>query len=131
MALARTSTALMDTVVLVNSNADTVSNALSIANSYSTTVFLELANGATGPTVPAYIGIQLAVDEDNDSNISSNGHWYNYGGGLTAGTGVNGLQSWVVEVPSSATWIRVYAGGNTGNGANVNAEAWVTVTTSM
>ena len=76
-------------------------------------LYLRLTNGATGPTVPADIQIEVSTDASS---------WYNFGGLLVGGTNNNQVVEWGgIELPDSTRFVRITAGNNTAQNVTLDA----------
>lgn len=89
-------------------------------------VALKVTNGATGPTATASVALNLGVDEDNDGSADT---WYSWGGKFAIGTGNDGTQSWVVEIPMGAEWLQAVVDDHTDQAVTV--EAWLVKVTAL
>lgn len=92
---------------------DTVATGVDLTAVYAAAYLLKLTNGATGPTVPAQIQVQVSAD---------NSTWYNHGGPLVGSTVNSAVSSWVVELPPSALYARTVSGSNTGQNVTLNTD---------
>ena len=91
---------------------NTTSASEDVRTNYGGTVTLSLTNGATGPTVPAFIRLEISYD---------NSAWYNWTGDLTAGVANSTTYTWTFAKPIGTMYVRAVAGGNTGQDVTANA----------
>ena len=98
---------------LTAGGADTVATGVDLTTVYAAAYLIKLTNGATGPTVPAQVQVQVSADNSN---------WYNHGGPLVGSTANSAVTSWVVELPPSALYARTTSGSNTGQVVSLNTE---------
>lgn len=68
------------------------------------TAFINLLNGATGPTVAAQVQPQVSWDGAT---------FFGFGGALVGGVANNGSYDSVVEFPIEASYVRFVSGSNT------------------
>lgn len=81
---------------------------------------LSITNGGTGPTVPAYIRLEISYDNSN---------WSSWTGNLTAGVASGATYSWTFPLPIGVMYVRAAGGGNTGQ--NVTADADISEVTAL
>lgn len=102
----------------------TESSYVDLTGSYSATAFFSLTNGATGPTDAARISVQIGVDEDNSGSADAA---YDFSGWYRVGTTANATNTWSVDIPAGAEYVKFYVFEHTGQ--DVTADAWVVKTT--
>jgi hypothetical protein len=114
MALTKARTSLYSAQTLTAGAADTTSSAVDISAAYAGLLNITLTNGATGPTVPAQVRVQVANDT---------------GGTLwtdlctLVGSVTNSAVSYFsVELPQAAQAFRTIAGSNTAQNVTLNAD---------
>jgi len=89
--------------VLVSSWAD-------LSGNYGASIGAKIKNGATGPTLPAMIQLEVA----NDYNGGAPSNPIKFGGELTGNTTNSGTYSWGNDIPMAWQAARVLVGSNTG-----------------
>jgi hypothetical protein len=125
MALTRTTVSLLNTVTLTAGAADTYAE-VDMSSYYDTILHVIQSTGGTAPTLTSRVTPLLGFDTNGDGSADV---WACYGGSLSNVIHANGGVSYNVRLPRAAKWLRVYAGGNTGQ--NCTVEAWLTVTTGF
>lgn len=115
MALTKARTSIWSAQSLTAGGADTTSATQTITDSYRTVVDIKLTNGATGPTVPAQVQVEVAAD-------SAGTLFVKYGGPLVGDTANSAVRSWSVELPDACGGFRLVAGSNTGQAVTVDAD---------
>lgn len=114
MATTKNLTAIWSSQTLTAGSGDTTSSAVTLDDGYGAALGIKLTNGATGPTVPAQVQIQVSQD---------NSEWYNFGPPLVGVTDNNGVESWGgIEIPMGVEYVRLVAGSNTGQSVTVDAD---------
>lgn len=106
MALTKSRTSLNSGTVMTAGAGNVTSATTDVTASYETTVDIKLTNGATGPSVPAQVQVQVAADSGGTLFVD-------YGGPLVGGTSNNGVSSWSVLLPMSVAAFRIVSGSNT------------------
>lgn len=81
---------------------------------------LSITNGGTGPTVPAYIRLEISYD---------NSTWTNWTGNLTAGVASGVTYPWTFPLPIGVMYVRAAGGGNTAQ--DVTANAFISEVTAL
>lgn len=76
-------------------------------------VYGKITNGATGPTLPARVSLQISRDGTND--------FIDTGLGCTGGTANNGTFDFAIQVPIEAAYWRLSITGNTGQSVTISA----------
>ena len=114
MAITQTNTVIHDNATLTASAADTTATAQDMSGTEGGSLFIKLTNGATGPTVPAQVQIQVSGDNSN---------FYNFGGALIGGTANNGVSQWGgIDIPKGNKYVRTVSGSNTGQNVTLRVE---------
>jgi len=113
MAASKSNTVVRNNVTMTSGAADSNSTSTDLRTSYGGEALIKLTNGATGPTVPAQVQIQLSNDDSN---------YYNYGGALIGSTSNNGVASWAIDIPIGTMYIRFVSGSNTGQDVTLRVE---------
>jgi hypothetical protein len=113
MAATKANSANSNAVTLTASAGDTTSSAVDLTTTYSASLGIKITNGATGPTVPAQVIVQVSYD---------NSKWYNLGGALVASTANSAVTSWVVNLPDSVQRVRTVSGSNTGQNVTLDVD---------
>lgn len=94
--------------------ATTTSTAVDISTGYGGEVYVKITNGATGPTVAAYVYIEASAD---------NSKWYRYGGTFVQGTTTNSdVQSNTTPLDPGLKYVRLVCTGNTGQPVTLDAD---------
>lgn len=120
MATTKTRTSIWSAQTLTAGAANTTSSAVDISTGYGAALTIKLTNGATGPTVPAQV--QVEVSNDNSGFMK-------FGGPLVATTTNSDVSSWGVEIPIGYKYVRLVAGSNTAQ--NVTADADISNVTAI
>lgn len=115
MAATKARTSIWSAQTLTAGAGNTTSSAVDLSTGYGAQIDIQLTNGATGPTVPAQVQIQVAADTGGTLFV-------NYGGPLVGGTANNGVSSWSVELPIGVNRFKLVAGSNTGQNVTVDAD---------
>jgi len=114
MPTTKTTTVLFNDVTLTAGAADTVSSVLDLTDGYGASLSVKLTNGATGPTNPAQVQVEVSNDQTN---------WYKLGPPLIGNTDNNGVMSvGDVLIPAGTQYLRLVAGSNTDQDVVVRAE---------
>lgn len=108
---------VFDGVTLTAGAAATVTEVVACDTADGIVLAAKLTNGATGPTVPASVGVE----------VSPNGtDWYSCGDTITGSTEADGVVSGIVELPAQGfRHVRVTAGGNTDENVTVDAHLMI------
>ncbi len=112
----RTSVASGVTMTAGAGNVSTVGPDLSTA--YGAQLDIKITNGATGPTVPGQVQVQVAADY----NSGSPHLWVNYGGPLVGSTANSGVASWSVQLPIGVAAVQIVSGSNTGQNCTLDCD---------
>ena len=114
MALTKGVTSVWASQTLTAGAGDTTGMAVDTSNSYDTAISARITNGATGPTIPAQIQIEVSYD---------NSDWYAYGPALVGGTDNNGVYEWgAIDIPMAVQYVRPVGGSNTDQNVTVDFE---------
>ena len=97
---------------------NTTSGVTDTSAAYGAQVNVKLTNGATGPTVPAQVQIQVA----NDYNAGSPTLWVNYGGPLRGSTVNADVSYWSINIDVPIAAVRLVSGSNTGQAVTLDAD---------
>lgn len=113
MASTKAVSVLANAVTLTAGAGDTTSGVIVLDDGYGAGLHIQLKNGATGPTIPAQVQMQVSPN---------NTVFYNFGGPLKGGTSNNGVSSWGgIEIPIGVEYLRIVSGSNTGQNVTLNA----------
>lgn len=118
MAATKARTSIWSGQTLTAGAGNTTSSWLDLSTGYGAQVDIKLTNGATGPTVPAQVQIQVA----NDYNGGSPTLVTNFSGPLVGGTANSEVDYWTVQIPPNAAAVRLVAGSNTAQNVTVDAD---------
>lgn len=113
MASTKSTTALHSGTTLTAGAGDTTATAVDLTDGYGATIYIKITNGATGPTLPAQVQIQLSAD---------NSEWYDYGQPFVGGTANSGVYSTVVQLPPESEHVRTVSGSNTGQNVTLDVD---------
>lgn len=114
MSATKTRTSIWSGTTLTAGAGNTTSSAVDISTGYGAVLNIKLTNGATGPTLPAQVQIQVSND---------NTTFWNYGGPLQGGVANSGVSSWGgIELPIGTKYVQLVAGSNTGQNVTVDAD---------
>jgi hypothetical protein len=111
-------TSIWSSVVLTASAGPTTSSWIDLSGGYGAQVNFRLSNGATGPTVPAQVQVQVA----NDYNSGSPTLAMNFGGPCVGDINNTYTRDFSIEIPPGVEAIRLIAGQNTGQNVTVDAD---------
>lgn len=114
----KTRTSIWSAQTLTAGAGNTTSSVLDTSQGYGAQVNIKITNGATGPTVPAQVQVQVA----NDYNAGSPTLWVNHGGPLVAGVANSEVGYWSVPIPPGVAAVRLVAGSNTGQNVTIDAD---------
>ena len=115
MAATKARTSIWSAQTLTAGAANTTSSAVDLSAGYGAQVDIQLTNGATGPTVPAQVQVQVATDTGGTLFV-------NFGGPLVGSTGNGAVSSWSVQLPVGVNRLRLVAGSNTVQNVTVDAD---------
>lgn len=115
MALTKSRTSLNSATTLTAGAGNTTSSTVDNTASYGTQLDIQLTNGATGPTVPAQVQIQVAADSGGTLFV-------NFGGPLVGTTTNSAVSSWSVDLPIGVGAFRIVSGSNTGQNVTLDAD---------
>lgn len=105
MATTKATTAVEQALTLSAGAADDVGANQNIGTGYGAMLYIKLTNGATGPTVPAQVQVQVSADA---------AEYMDFGAALIGGTANLGVSSWAVAIPAAVENVRTVQGSNTG-----------------
>ena len=115
MALSKSRTSLYNGTTMTAAAGDVTSSAQDLTGSYSTVLDIKLTNGATGPTVPGQVQIQIGADATGTLMT-------NYGAPLVGSNANNGVISWSIVLPEAAGCFKLVSGSNTGQNVTLDAD---------
>ena len=115
MAATKARTSIWAAQTLTAGAVNTTSTAQDLSTTYGSQVDIQLTNGATGPTVPAQVQIQVANDVAGTLFV-------NFGGPLVGSTVNNAVTSWSIDIPIGVARLRLVAGSNTVHDVTVDAD---------
>lgn len=115
MAATKAVTAIFSGEAFVAGESHAASNVVTLDDGYGAALHVKITNGATGPTVPLSLQIQVSAD---------NSEFYDFGGPLQGLTANNGVISWGgIEIPIGVEYLRlISAVTNTGQNVTVDAD---------
>lgn len=114
MASTKVFTAIWNSQTLTAGAGSITGSVQTLDDGYGATLHIKLTNGATGPTVPAQVLIQVGGD---------NVEWYDFGPVLKGDTANSAIRSWGgIEIPFGVEYLRLIAGSNTGQDVIVDAD---------
>lgn len=114
----KTRTSIWSGQNLTAGGADTNGAWQNLSTSYGAQIDIKFTNGATGPTIPAQVQVQIA----NDWNGGAPTLPISYGGALIANTVNSGFAHFSVEIPIGVAAVRLVAGSNTGQAVTIDAD---------
>lgn len=118
MAATKVRTSIWSSQTLTASSSNTNSSWIDLSAGYGAQVDIKLTNGATGPTVPAQVQIQVA----NDYNAGSPTLITNFGGAFIGSTANSDVTYASATIPFPVAALRLVAGSNTGQNVTVDAD---------
>ena len=102
MATTKGKTAIWNAQPLSGGGGPTSSSKITLTDAYAIVLMVKLTNGATAPTTPAQIQVQLTPD-------SATEEWYDFGGPLVGSATNSGVESWSFEIPAGAMYLQLVA----------------------
>jgi hypothetical protein len=85
-----------------------------LGDSWGACLHMKLTNGATGPTVPAQIQVEVSPNK-----IA----WFKFGGIWMGSTANSGIKSWGgIIIPMGTGYLRLVAGSNTDQNVTIDAD---------
>ena len=114
MALTKSRTSLYSGQTLTAGAADTTSSTIDLTAAYETQVNIKITNGATGPTIPAQVKIQVAADAAGTLFVDF--------ATLVSNTGNNVVTPWSVTIPIAVGAFRLVSGSNTAQNVTLDAD---------
>jgi hypothetical protein len=115
MAATKARTAIWTGQTLTAGAGNTTSATQNLSTSYGSQVNIKLTNGATGPTVPAQVQVQVA--NDAAATLVTN-----FGGPMVGSASNNAIIYFSVEIPIGVEAVILVAGSNTGQNVTVDAD---------
>jgi hypothetical protein len=113
MATTKAVTAIWSSQTLTAGAGDTTSSAVTLDDGYGASLHIKISNGATGPTVPAEVLVQVSAD---------NSEWYDFAE-FVGTTGNSEVTSWGgLDIPIGVEYLRLVAGSNTDENVTVDAD---------
>ena len=114
MASTKSVTAIWSGQTLTAGAGDTTATDVVVDDGYGCALHIKLTNGATGPTLPAEVQIQVSADDTE---------YYAFGGALIGSTANSAAVSWGgIEIPIGVEYVRLVAGSNTAEDVTVDAD---------
>ena len=118
MASTKARTAIESALTLTAGAGDDTGTWVDLSDGYGATLSIQVTNGATGPTVPAQVQIQVA----NNYNAGSPTLIVAFGEPLIAKTGNAAVSEWHIEIPIGTEALRLVSGSNTGQNVTLDAD---------
>lgn len=118
MALTKSRSSIWSAQTLTAGAGNTNSSWIDLSAVYGSLIDIKLTNGATGPTVPAQVQVQVAADY----NAGSPTLITNFGGPCVSTSVNSDVQYFSVEIPIGAEAVRLVAGSNTAQNVTVDAD---------
>ncbi len=107
-------TVLANNVTLTAGAGDTTSPLATVDDGYGATLHVKLTNGATGPTIPAQVQVQVSAD---------NAEWYDLGGALVGATGNNAVSDWGgIPIGIGVEYVQLVSGSNTAQDVTLDSD---------
>ncbi len=106
-------TQIHNSVTMTAAAGDVTSSSVDLSAGYGAELFVKLTNGATGPTLPAQVQIEVSGD---------NSKFFEFGGAMVGLTGNNGVISWTVDIPIGIQYVRLVTGSNTAQDVTIDAD---------
>lgn len=114
MASTKIVSAIWNAQILVSGTVNVTGSVMTLDDGYGASLHVKFTNGATGPTVPAQVQIQVSAD---------NVEWYDFGPVLKGDTANNAIRSWGgIEIPLGVEYLRLIAGSNTNQNVTVDSD---------
>lgn len=111
-------TAIWTTQTLTAGAANTNGAWIDLSTVFEALIGIRLTNGATGPTVPAQVQVQVAANYNAGAPTLP----VNYGGALLGSSVNSDIIYFPVILPIGAAAVRLVAGSNTGQAVTVDAD---------
>ncbi len=115
MAATKVRTSINAATTMTAGAADVTGTAVDLSTGYGAQLDIKLTNGATGPTVPAQVQIEVANDTAGTLYVK-------YGGPLVGVTTNSAVSSWSVDLPASVARVRLVSGSNTVQNVTLDAD---------
>lgn len=115
VAPSKTRTSIWSAQSLTAGAGNTTSSAVNMDTAFECQVNIKLTNGATGPTVPAQVQVQVANNTTPTLLI-------NYGGALVGTSTNSDISYFSVTLPIGLQQMKLVAGSNTGQAVTVDAD---------
>lgn len=115
MALTKSRTSLNSGTTMTAGAGNVTGSTVDITGAYETILDIKLTNGATGPTVPAQVQVQIAADAGGTLFVD-------YGGPFIGSTANSAVSSWSIVLPLSAGAFRLVTGSNTGQNVTLDSD---------
>ena len=115
MAATKVRTSINSATVMTAGAGDVTGTAVDLSTGYGAQLDIKLTNGATGPTVPAQVQIEVANDTGGTL-------WVKYGGPVAGVTTASAVSSWSVDLPASVARVRLVSGSNTVQNVTLDAD---------
>lgn len=113
MATTKAVTVLHNDESVAAGGADETSAAWDLSDGYGGMIYVEIANGATGPTVAGQCQLRASPDDST---------YYDWGGPMVGNTDNDGVETWSIEVPPGIEYIKAVIGSNTGQAVTFRVE---------
>ena len=104
MAAAKTTTVVRNNITMTAGAGDVTSTGVNISKGFGALANIKLTNGGTAPTIAAQTLIQLSPDNTN---------YYDFGAPFIGNLTDNGVESFTIDIPVAANFIRFVTGSNT------------------
>lgn len=108
-------TSLWSAQTLTAGAGNTTSSAVNLSAVFESSIDIKLTNGATGPTVPAQVQVQVANDSGGTLYV-------NYGGALVCTSTNSDVCHFSVVIPIGYASVKLVAGSNTAQNVTVDAD---------
>ncbi len=115
MASTKVRTSIASAVTMTAGAGNVTSTAVDLSTGYGAQADIQLTNGATGPTVPAQVQVQVAADVSGTLFV-------NFGGPLVGTSTNSAVSSWSVELPIGVARVRLISGSNTAQAVTLDAD---------
>ena len=115
MATTKGKTSIWAAQSLTGGAGPTTSSKITTTDAYAILLMVKLTNGATAPTTPAQVQVQLTAD-------SSSEVWYNHNGPLVGSAANSGVESWAFELPAGTMYLQLVATHGDDQDVTINAD---------
>lgn len=115
MAITKSRTSINSGTTMTAGAGNVTSATQDLTATYGAQLDIKLTNGATGPTIPAQVQVQVAADAAGTLFV-------NYGGPLIGSVTNSAVSSWSVDLPIGVGSFNIVSGSNTAQNVTLDAD---------